>query len=88
MRAFRIPTLTFYVQSKECQTLHWKEAHKAVCARRATEPGSDLRDDQDEGEEAKQLSRWAEAWAPAIISCLSIALDLPNHQRDRHETHV
>ena len=45
-------------------------------------------EDQDEGEETKQLTRWVDVWTGAIISCLSIALDLPNHRWDRNETHV
>jgi len=78
------------MQSKNCQTLHWKAGHKAVCARHAAQLGRSLVGDQDEdeGEKERALNRWVGAWASAIITCLSIALDLANHQWDRHESHV
>jgi len=78
------------MQSKNCQTLHWKAAHKAVCARRAAQFGRNLAGDEgeDDDEQERTLNRWVEAWAPAIITCLSIALDLANHQWDRHKSHV
>ena len=90
MRNFQIPPLTLYVQSKKCQTLHWKAAHKAVCARYAAQLGQNLGGDRDkdEGEQERALNRWIEAWASVIITCLSIALDLANHQWDRHDTHL
>jgi len=64
---------------------HWKAAHKAVCARHAAQ---NLREGQVEGERPGPFSRWVNAWARTIMSCLSIALDLANYQWDRYETHV
>ena len=34
------------------------------------------------------MSRWTNAWASTITHCLSVALDLANHEWGRHETHV
>ena len=28
------------------------------------------------------------AWAPAILNCLPLALDLANHEWGRHDTHA
>ena len=80
--------LIFYVQSKECQKLHWKVAHKSICAIQTEQPGWDTRDDPDEKAQAKKVNRWVNAWSPAMTTCLPIALDLANHPWGRHETHT
>ena len=76
------------VQSKECQKLHWKVAHKAVCDFQAELHKEHLREDPNEKAKVKKFNRWINAWSLALTACSPIALDLANHQWDRHETHT
>lgn len=82
------PALTLYAQSKECQKLHWNVAHKPVCGIQAEQHSRLLRKDPDEKAKARKLNRWINAWSLAMTACLPIALDIPNHQQGRHETHT
>jgi len=70
-------------QSKECQKAHWKTTHKAICS-----TTSDQNSTESRGEKgwSKKIKRWLDAWTPAIIHCLPVALDLANHEWGRHDT--
>jgi len=83
-----MPTLTLYVQSKECQKVHWKQTHKAACVGPATKSSRNPGEGPDGSAQTRKVSRWINAWSPAIAKCLPIALDLANHGWGRHETHA
>ena len=86
-RPFQVQLLTFHVQSKECQTLHWKTGHKAACVPQ-TQLSRDPGEDPNGKAQVKKVNRWINAWSLAITICLPTALDLVNHQWGRHETHT
>jgi len=79
--------IAFYC-SKECQKSHWKIAHKAICMIQTAQPGQALIEHPDEKAQLKRLNRWINAWSTAMTECLSIALDMVNHQWGRHDTHT
>ena len=87
MSFFQTPPLTL-TQSKECQKLHWKVTHKAICLLQTQKLNQNLGEDPDEKAKAKKVNRWINAWSPSMTECLFIALDLANHQWGLHETHT
>jgi hypothetical protein len=56
--------LTLYAQSKECQKLHWKVAHKATCTLYTAQPGRNLKESRQKGvdEESQSLGQ-------RLVSC-------------------
>ena len=75
------------LQSKKCQKLHWKVAHKAVCSDNAVVTKK-IGESPEERAWAKEIRYWINAWTPAITHCLPLALDLANHEWGRHDTHA
>ncbi|KAF8912221.1 hypothetical protein CPB84DRAFT_1841899 [Gymnopilus junonius] len=86
--------------SKECQTASWKLSHKFSCKihpsiaspddpdkpvskagqpKKFTEEWMELQVD-------KELSRWLQLWRSCFQAWTTIALDLPNHPKDRYTT--
>ena len=81
------PRVCIDLQSRECQKLHWKLAHKAVCSGNAAVI-QNIGESPEEKARAKEIRLWMNAWTPVISYCLPLALDLANHDFGRHDTHA
>ena len=82
-----LPRTRVDTQSKECQKRHWKVGHKVVCPTIAA-VSQTLGEPPEQNARAKKPDLWMNAWASTISCCLSVALDLANHEWGRHETHA
>jgi len=67
---------------------HWKQTHKVACVGPAAKSSRNPKEGSRESAQTRMVSRWVNAWSPAISKCLPVALDLANHEWGRHETHA
>lgn len=81
-----LPRIRPGAQSKACQKAHWKRIHKTECPLYVA-VHQDSKIYRKDRLISRDTARWIHAWSPAIFFCSPIALDLPNHEWGRHETH-